>query len=313
MQHKEVVLTGVSGFLGSHLAKYIYNNYSVLSVGRRQEVYKWDELSLIPKDVYGYIHLAGKAHDTNNTGGLKEYVEINVGLTKSIFDVFVRSNAKVFVYVSSVKAVADHIEGILFEDTPANPRTPYGYSKLKAEEYLREKILKGKRVVILRPCMIHGPGNKGNLNLLYQIISKGVPYPLAAFENKRSFLSVYNICYTIKRILDDTTFSSGIYNISDDKPLSTNELVSIMASICNRNVKMIRIPKTIITGVARLGDIFRLPVNSHMLKKLTENYVVSNAKIKKELGIDTFSMDALSGLTHTVESFAASTSHRNGI
>jgi nucleoside-diphosphate-sugar epimerase len=88
------------------------------------------------------------------------------------------------------------VEGVLTEEVEPKPLTHYGKSKLMAEEYILSQPLSvGKSYYILRPCMIHGPGNKGNLNLLYQIVQKGIPYPLAAFENKRSFLSIENLCF----------------------------------------------------------------------------------------------------------------------
>src|SRR5690606_13373271 len=129
------------------------------------------------------IHLAGKAHDTQNTSSPEEYFQVNTELTKQLFDKFLQSNARDFIYFSSVKAVADTVSGLLGEDVTPNPQTPYGQSKWQAEQYLNSQPLpEGKRLFILRPCMIHGPGNKGNLNLLYQVSSKGLPWPLAAFE-----------------------------------------------------------------------------------------------------------------------------------
>src|SRR5690606_1547157 len=117
---------------------------------------------------------------------------------------FLKRDAEVFIYMSSVKAAADTVDGILTEEKQPNPKTPYGQSKRKAEEYLLNATLpEGKRVYILRPCMIHGPGNKGNLNLLYKFVQKGIPYPLAAFENRRSFLSIDNLNFVILQLLQN--------------------------------------------------------------------------------------------------------------
>ena len=128
--------------------------------------------------------------------------------------------------MSSVKAVADGVEGVLDESVIPSPVTAYGKSKLAAEEYiLSQKLPKGKRVYILRPCMIHGPNNKGNLNLLYHFVKKGIPYPFGSFENKRSFVSIDNLCFVIKELIENKNIPSGVYNISDDQALSTNELV----------------------------------------------------------------------------------------
>ena len=113
--------------------------------------------------------MAGKAHDLKNVNDQSEYYIANTEFTKQVFDQFLESDAKVFITLSSVKAVADKPETELTEDYIPNPITHYGKSKLLAERYiLNKEIPHGKRVFILRPCMIHGPGNKGNLNLLYK-------------------------------------------------------------------------------------------------------------------------------------------------
>src|SRR5690606_34965976 len=126
------------------------------------------------------------------------YFKINRDLTIQLFNEFLKSSSKDFFYFSSVKAATDSVEGYLDEDFVAYPVTPYGKSKLAAEEHLlNQKLPEGKRVFIIRPCMIHGPGNRGNLNLLYKIVKKGIPWPLAAFENQRSFLSIDNLNFLI--------------------------------------------------------------------------------------------------------------------
>ena len=149
--------------------------------------------------------------------------------------------------------------------------------------------------------MIHGPGNKGNLNLLYQFVKKGIPYPLAAFENKRSFLSVENLCFVITRLIA-SNISSGVYQMADDETLSTNEVVSILGESLNKKAKLWSIPIAIVKGLAKIGDVLRLPLNTERLDKLTEDYVVSNNKIKKALGIN-FPLSTKEGLKITANSF----------
>src|SRR5690606_9902944 len=116
-----------------------------------------------------------------NTSADVEYFKVNRDLTVALFDQFLQSDIRDFFYFSSVKAVADTVEGPLTEDSVANPLTPYGKSKREAEKYLLAQELPiGKRLFIIRPCMIHGPGNKGNLNLLYKVVEKGLSLTLAA-------------------------------------------------------------------------------------------------------------------------------------
>ena len=294
----KITITGASGFVGSNLSKYLEEKGNII-----------DKLSLrksdffLPKDADAVIHLAGKAHDTANTSADREYFEINTELTKKLFDDFLNSEIKDFLFFSSVKATADTLEGILDENHPSSPQTPYGRSKWEAEKYLLSKNLpSGKRLFIIRPCMIHGPGNKGNLNLLYKVVEKGIPWPLASFENRRSFLSIDNLNYLVDKIIN-SDIPSGIYNFADDKAISTNELVRIIAKTSGKKEKLWHISAGLIWGVAKLGDKIKLPLNSERLKKLTENYIVSNQKIKKELHLDSLPVSAENGMKKTIESF----------
>jgi len=249
------------------------------------------------------IHLAGKAHDLKNTLNPDEYYEVNTGLTKRVFDSFLISDANVFITLSSVKAVADDVNGELTEDYIANPITHYGKSKLLAEEYILSKdIPEGKRVYILRPCMIHGPGNKGNLNLLYKIVSKGMPWPLGAFENKRSYCSIENLMFLFEELMQREDIPSGVYNVSDNDPISTNQLISIISDSLDIETKIWRVSKVIIKFLAKIGDYTKLPLNSERLEKLTQNYVVSNQKITIAIGKD-FPVNAIDGLNKTLRSF----------
>jgi nucleoside-diphosphate-sugar epimerase len=205
--------------------------------------------------------------------------------------------------MSTVKAVADEVKGIVSEDVTPNPKTHYGIAKHQAEEYILSKELpEGKRVYILRPCMIHGPGNKGNLNLLYQLVSKGIPWPLGAFENQRSFCSIENVCFVINEILENESIVSGIYNLADDEAISTNKLITLIADSQNKKAHILKIAKGVISGIAKIGDLLKLPLNSERLQKLTESYVVSNEKMVKAIG-KPLPYSAEEGLVKTFESF----------
>ena len=116
-----------------------------------------------------------------------------------------------------------------------------------------DAVVDGKKVYIMRPCMIHGPGNKGNLNLLYGVVSKGIPWPLGAFENRRSFTSIGNLQEVIKGLLTKDA-PSGIYHMGDDEALSTNELIEVICSALGKKAHIWRIPRGLMNGAARLGD-----------------------------------------------------------
>lgn len=295
----KIIITGAAGFVGKNLTQYLtHKSDKVLSLSIRSGDYQLDNTA------DAIIHLAGKAHDTKNTSEESDYYQINTELTKVLFDKFLQSDIKDFIFFSSVKAAADSVEGTLTEDSKANPQTAYGKSKLKAETYLLSKQLpSNKRLIIIRPCMIHGEGNKGNLNLLYKVIKFGIPWVLADYDNRRSFISIDNLNYVVYEILNHPEIPSGIYNTADDKPMSTNALITLIAESINKKPRLLKIPKFVINQMAKIGDKAHLPLNTERLQKLTESYVVSNQKIKQSLGIDTLPFTVEQGLTKTIKSF----------
>jgi nucleoside-diphosphate-sugar epimerase len=289
-----IFLTGSSGFVGSNLIRFLGTTYKFGNYTRFAPI-------IINHEII--IHLAGKAHDLKKSSNPDEYYEVNTELTKKIFDAFLISDAKIFITLSSVKAVADEVVGSLSEDHIPNPITHYGKSKLLAEEYILSKeIPAGKRVYILRPCMIHGTGNKGNLNLLFKLVGKGLPWPLGDFENKRSFCSIENICFVIKELIEREDIPSGVYNIADDEPLSTNEVIGLISESLGRKARIVKVPRSLIEPIARIGDFLKLPINFERLHKLTESYVICNQKIKNAIG-KPFPINSREGLKKTFESF----------
>jgi nucleoside-diphosphate-sugar epimerase len=150
--------------------------------------------------------------------------------------------------------------------------------------------------------MIHGPGNKGNLNLLYQLVAKGLPWPLGDFTNQRSFLSIENLCFVIKELLENITIPSGVYQVADSEALSTNQLILLLGKSLDKKTAIWKINSSFIKFIASIGDKTPLPINSERLQKLTENYVVSNQKIVKAIGKE-LPFSSEQGLMITFKSF----------
>ena len=306
----KILITGIHGFVGTNLVAHLKGQHCIygLDIVTPEKdgvlhTYSWEDLDAgnLP-EMDTIIHLAGKAHDTKNKSAADIYFKVNTGLTQNIYDYFIKSSAKKFIFFSTAKAAADKIDGVLTEDVKPMPVGPYGESKIKAEEYILANIHKDKSVYILRPCMIHGQGNKGNLNLLYDVVSKGIPWPLGAFDNLRTLTSIENICFVIDGLLAKDV-ASGIYNMGDDEPLSTNELIECISSTLGKKLHIWHIPKNLMTSLAKLGGILHLPLNPERLRKLTENYVSSNKKIKTALGVNNMPVRAKEGLIQTIESF----------
>ncbi|MBG6062551.1 nucleoside-diphosphate-sugar epimerase [Flavobacterium sp. CG_9.1] len=301
---KKIYITGITGFVGQNLSLYLANEFDLHGISRNKKqgilTYEMFLQDNLPYDAV--VHLAGKAHDLKNTSHNSEYYEVNFELTKRLYDQFLQSDAKKFIYISSVKAAADVVVSPLTEEAIPNPITAYGKSKLMAEEYILSNLSATKTVYILRPCMIHGPGNKGNLNLLFALVSKGFPWPLGAFVNQRSFCSIENLCFIIKNLLGQESIPTGVYNVADDESLSTNQLIELIAATQNKRAKILTISKRLIVVAAKIGDYFSLPLNAERLQKLTESYVVSNRKIVKALH-KPLPVNAKEGLVKTFRSF----------
>ncbi len=289
-----IFLTGSTGFVGKNIISYFNSRFSISKYTRGTEININDDI---------VIHLAGKAHDLKNISNSSEYYQVNTEFTKKVFDAFLLSEAKVFITLSSVKAVADEVKDKLTEEEIPIPVTHYGKSKLLAEQYIFSKpISDGKRVYILRPCMIHGPGNKGNLNILYSLFSIGLPWPLGLFENSRSYLSIENLCFIIRELIEREDIPSGVYNVADNVPLSTNEVITMIAESKGKKAKILKLSKNLIKVLASVGNFLKLPLNSERLHKLTESYVVSNAKIKAAIGKQ-LPLSSKEGLIITFQSF----------
>lgn len=280
---EKILITGANGFVGTNLRKHLEGRgIRCLKLDLADADYGWNELEKIPwGEIGAVVHLAGKAHDLKKVASEQSYFDINVGLTERIFAASGEGRVK-FIYFSSSKASATG--------------NAYGRSKLAAEQYL------DGRAVVLRPAMIHGPGNKGNLNLLWGIARRGFPWPLAAFENTRSFTSIGNICAAVEAIVRQGV-PNGVYEIADDEGLSTNRLIEIMSEVCGRKARLWRLPKGLMRAVAKVGDVLHLPLNTERLGKLTENSFVDNAKLKAAIGWEKMPIRAEEGMRETLEGF----------
>ena len=149
-----ILITGIHGFVGSNLVvalKELHNLYGLDIVAPEKEgvvkTFSWKDIESasfptqnLPR-FDAIIHLAGKAHDTKNQAAAQTYFDVNTGLTQRVFDYFMESSARKFVFFSSVKAAADSVVGdMLTEDVIPAPIGPYGESKIAAENYILDKL-----------------------------------------------------------------------------------------------------------------------------------------------------------------------------
>jgi nucleoside-diphosphate-sugar epimerase len=299
-----VLITGTSGFIGTNLVRHLQRNFhwTIIACSRSKTFDNITYVDNLTPDVIdahqvkAVVHLAGIAHDLSGKYRASDYFNVNTNYTMRVFDCFVRSRATKFIYMSSIKAAFDSSSIPLDESVEPCPTSAYGRSKWKAEQYLTSAALTcEKRCYIFRPCMVHGPGNKGNLNLLYRFVKLGLPYPLGAFENRRSFLNITNLNHVICEFLNFNK-PSGLYHLADDDTLSTVELYRLISAMAGRKPVVLKIPKPMIESVAFLTG------KMDWVDKLTGDMIVSNKKVSSVLE-NPLPISLREGLAQTIISF----------
>ncbi len=299
---KNVLVTGISGFVGSNLVRFFRDSKEITLFGHsRKGIAEVKLLSdcnastLNDFKIDVVIHLAGIAHDLSNQYQPEDYYRVNYEGTKKLVDEVLKSDATKFIYVSSIKAACDISSFPADEKIKPNPATDYGKSKLKAEEYIQLRAWGGKSFYILRPAMIHGYGNKGNLNLLYRFVKSGIPFPLGAFRNQRSFHSIDNFCFVAQSLIEKD-IASGVYHLADSGFLSTVELYKLIAEAVGKKPLLWNVSPTLIESLSAMVG------KRSMVSKLTEDMMITNEKIVAALGCP-LPISLREGLEKTIRSF----------
>lgn len=294
-----LLITGHTGFLGSALARAFTDaGHRVTGVGRQPspnspvDSLTWDDLEL-PGALDGYdlvIHLAGIAGEASDKDNAADYRITNVDLTAKIYNKYLTSNAPSFIFFSSVKAVSGGAPGPVTEQTLPLPAGAYGRSKRLAEEYLLSHLPEpGRHVWILRPCMVHGPGMKGNLPRLFRYVRKGLPIPVPANVNQRHYLALDNLIFLMNALAEASLSSppqSGIYHLSDDDTISFTSMLRLAGEAAGRTPILLPLPAGLLNALTTLGTLLHLPFNRQTAGKLFGNLIVPNRHIMDALCID---------------------------
>ncbi len=258
-----VVVTGAGGFIGGHLLRALREaGFRSRAVTRRAVgsaglpgadetvthpgVSPTADWRPVVAGAQAVVHLAGLAHLPVDDRPTRQTLRrVNVLATEQLAQAAAAAGAATFVFMSSIKAVADHSrDQPLTEGSACRPEDCYGIAKRAAERRLERLARRtpATRMLILRPPLVYGPGVGANFAALVRLVGRGVPLPLGAIRNRRSLVYVGNLTDAIVRCLERPQVPSGIFHVSDAEPVSTPELVAAIARAQGREARLLAIP-----------------------------------------------------------------------
>lgn len=305
---KNILVTGATGFIGSYLLPIlsqqkfqitaaVRKNLSqslsrpirIVKVGNIDEKTNWQE-ALEGIDIV--IHLAARAHIINETipNPEAEFIKVNTQGTANLIQQSIQAGVKHFIFISSIGAMTTQSDRILTENSPCHPDSPYGRSKLQAEQALIN-LAKDSNMTwtIIRPTLVYGPGNPGNMERLMKLIKRGLPLPFGAIKNRRSFVFVGNLVAAIITCLDHPNAANQIFLISDNQAVSTPQLIRLIAQQIQQPCQLLPVPTTLLRFLGYLGDRVEsitgknLPFNSYNIDRLLGSLTVDSSHIQKTL------------------------------
>lgn len=298
MNRSEILITGANGFVGRFLTQHLASEgLSVSGVIRTDTIFNsrverkilkptiddqtdWTEALSQQETV---IHLAARVHVMNDTSvdPLAEFRKVNVVGTLNFARQASKAGVKRFIFVSSVKVNGEHTEaGKPFnENSVTGPQDAYGISKLEAEQGLLKIAHEtGMEVVIIRPPLVYGAGVKANFASMMRSVKRGIPLPLGAIYNKRSFVYVGNLVSMIMCCIDHPAAANQVFMVSDGYDLSTTQLLRSCAEALGVKARLLPVPQKMLElGAALIGK-------RNVAQRLCGNLQVDISKARTMLG-----------------------------
>ena len=264
-----VLVTGANGFVATGLLPRLLQDGYEVRAAVRERVSRppvgglaWhaveDGWKVATEGVSAVVHLAGRAHQLEPTGRERElFRRDNVDLALEVYEAARAAGVGRFVLMSSVKAVGEGSadpSDCYDETSPCRPVDPYGETKLEAERALRAASKDGgPELVILRPPVVYGPGVKGNILRLLDVIAKGRPLPFGAVRNARSIVALENLSDAIVHLLEQPVLRHDTFFVADGAPVSTPDLIREIAGLLGRPARLLPVPPSVLRAAAAMA------------------------------------------------------------
>lgn len=320
-----ILVTGATGFIGRHLCPLLaQRGHRVRGTLRKglpppefATCMEWAEIgdigpstewSLALEGVDCVIHLAGLAHrpGTNGENQAAEFMRVNAEGTRRLAEAVSQSpSVSRLVFVSSVGAVKSISEVVITDSTPCEPDSAYGRSK-RAAELALEEVLQNSKVdwCVIRSTLVYGPGNPGNMARLLKGVGAGIPLPLSAIRNRRSFVFVKNLVDALERCAFHPAASRRVFMISDDEIVSTPQFLRKLSTHSGKRIFLFPVPGRVLKGLGKMGDVINRLVgksvgfDSYSVNRVIGSLVVDISSLQQAIGWrPSFTMDQ--GLAYT--------------
>ncbi len=306
-KNRNILITGSTGFIGNHLIPVLSQkawcvtaavrsaSYQVLTpitaitVGNIDGNTNWEYCL---EGIDSVIHLAARAHilEDNVANPEAEFFKVNTEGTANLVQQSVQAGVKHFVLLSSVGAMTTLSNQPLDESYPCHPDTPYGRSKLTAEQALISLASQSEMSwTILRPTLVYGQGNPGNMERLIKLVKKGWVLPFGQVNNRRSFVYVGNLVNAIITCLTHPSAKNQTFLISDGEDLSTPDLIRKIAYYLDCPCNLLPVPPSLLRIAGHLGDVGEkllgrsLPINVSAIERFLGSLVVNSNYIRNTL------------------------------
>ncbi len=289
INNKKVLITGSTGFIGSHVVQSFTNlGYEVIGINRRENssphvirnITANTDWSDLLEGIDIIVHCAAEVHQMDSSDSiLSNYQETNLEGTLNLANQ-AKSSVKRFIFLSTVKVNGEEtFEQRFCADDAPNPSGPYAISKANAENGLKEIAKSSKmEVVIIRSPLVYGPNPKGNLEILSKFLQKKIPLPFGSITyNSRSLVYVGNLIDFICVCSEHSAAKNETFLVSDDEDLSTVSMISILAEALNTRAILLPVPAFI------LRVLFKLLGKKEYQSRLLGNLAVDINKNKELL------------------------------
>lgn len=304
----KLLITGANGFIGRHLVRHMATRgCSILAPVRGlrstdiagvtwienadfSNVAHWRNPNM--RGVDAVIHLAGHAHQTRETSEAdrKVFFDVNVGLTERLFSEAASAGVTQFIFVSSIGAIKSTADEVVTESTIPSPSNAYGCSKHEAERTIVERANSAStRLTIVRPCLVFGPGNPGNMARLSRLIDTGVPLPFGSLRAKRSYLYIDNLATALEACLMNENAFGEDFNVCDDDPVALPQLVKAIAAAKGCRARLFPCHPRILQVAGHVGDRLTrisgksLMIDTYSVERLVSALACDNSKIRNTL------------------------------